>query len=308
VETADEVHQLREEEIRNSVQLATSLNRKLERLDLIEKDLQLSNRTLELLKQEQLVDKKSLKAQQVLTYSLTSALLIMFVASLFIYRSGNQKRKANLTLALRSLRSQMNPHFIYNSLNSVNNHISKKDEKAANKYLSDFSRLMRAVMENSKHDFVPLSSEMEILKLYLFLEHSRFSDKFDYTIEVEEEIDADACSIPPMLVQPFVENAIWHGLRYRESKGQLGLSFRKSNGCVVIAITDNGIGRKKSEELKTKNQKGHNSTGLLNIRNRIELINQLFDIKLELTIEDLDHESQTGTRVEIMVPRIKGGE
>ncbi len=302
VETTDELHRIKEAEIKNSMLITTSLNRKLDRLDLIEKELQLSNRTVELLKQEQQVDKKTLKAQQMLTYSLTSALVIMLIASGFVYRSGNQKRKANQTLALRSLRSQMNPHFIYNSLNSVNNHISRKDEKAANKFLADFSRLMRAVMENSKHDFVPLSSEIEILKLYLFLEHSRFNDKFDYTFEIDPDIDTDAYQIPPMLVQPFIENAIWHGLRYRDTKGILTVSIIKKTEMIEVIITDNGIGRKKSQELKTKNQKEHQSTGLLNIRNRIDLINELFHIKLEVNIEDQDQTDQSGTIVKIRIP------
>ena len=117
-------------------------------------------------------------------------------------------------LELKSLRAQMNPHFIFNSLNSVNSFISKNDDRSANKYLSQFSRLMRMVLENSKHDFVSLDSEIEILKLYLELEHLRFQDKFDYDFTIGGGVKKDEIEIPPMLIQPFIENSVWHGLRY----------------------------------------------------------------------------------------------
>jgi len=205
-------------------------------------------------------------------------------------------------LALKSLRSQMNPHFIYNSLNSVNNYISKSDEKAANKFLSDFSRLMRSVMDNSKHDFVTLSSEIQILEVYLKLEHSRFSDKFDYQFDVSKELEAEQYLVPPMLIQPFIENAIWHGLRYRNDKGLLNVSVNKDKDAIKVLIQDNGIGRKKSEELKTKNQKEHASTGLKNIENRISIINQLYHTKIGLAIIDIEDEHETGTHVTLTIP------
>lgn len=302
VQTMDDIYKKRESEIVSAMKIATTLNRKLERLDLIEKDLRLSQKTVDLLRQEQLVNMRELKAQRILTYSLFGALIILSIASFFVLRSMNMKRKANQMLALRSLRSQMNPHFIYNSLNSVNNFISKNDERSANKYLSDFSRLMRSVMENSKHDFVLLSSETEILRLYLTLEHSRFNDKFDYTLEVEEGLENKGFMVPPMLIQPFIENAIWHGLRYKEVRGMLNVNLREDDTNIIVTVEDDGIGRKKSMELKTKFQKEHNSTGMMNIENRIGIINRLFDSKIEINIEDLDKEKEEGTRVVIKIP------
>ena len=166
-------------------------------------------------------------------------------------------------LALKSLRSQMNPHFIFNALNSVNSFIAKNDERSANRYLSDFSMLMRAVLENSEEDFIPLSKELELLELYVKLEHSRFSEKFDYHIQVDEQLNREAFLIPPMLLQPFVENAIWHGLRYKENKGSLEITFNQMDADhLQISITDDGIGRKQSAELKTRHQKNQNSKGL----------------------------------------------
>ncbi len=115
----------------------------------------------------------------------------------------------------------MNPHFIFNTLNSVNNFISKNDERSANRYISDFSKLMRKVLELAQEDLISLEQEIEMLSLYLKLEHLRFKDKFEYKINVEELMDTSDILIPPMLVQPFIENAIWHGLRYKESNGKL---------------------------------------------------------------------------------------
>jgi LytS/YehU family sensor histidine kinase len=302
VSVMDAIYKKREADILASIQITTTLNRKLERLDLIEKDLEVSRKTVDLLHQEQLINLKEMKVQRMFTYSLSAALLILTIASIFILRSSNLKRKANQLLALRSLRSQMNPHFIYNSLNSVNSYISKNDEKAANKYLSDFSRLMRTVMENSKLDFVPLTSEIETIRIYLALEQSRFSDKFEYSFTVDETLETDSINIPPMLIQPFIENAIWHGLRYRDDKGMLLVGIKKFDDTLQIIVEDNGIGRKKSEELKTRFQKGHASTGLMNIENRINIINHLFHAQIDLKIVDLEEQNNKGTRVFLCMP------
>ena len=117
----------------------------------------------------------------------------------------------------------MNPHFVFNSLNSINNYIAQNDELAANKYLSAYSNLMRSTMENSNKDFISLSTELELLKRYLDLEQLRFSDKFSYTISVDENIDCDTIEIPNMLIQPQVENAIWHGLMQKVDRGKLAI-------------------------------------------------------------------------------------
>ena len=226
-------------------------------------------------------------------------MLILLVTSLLVYKSSVQKRKANLLLALRSLRSQMNPHFIFNSLNSVNNFIAQNDERKANKYLTDFSSLMRSVLENSKHDFVPVASEIEILKLYLKLEHFRFRDKFDYTIKIDDSINQSDVEIPPMLIQPYIENAIWHGLRYKEEKGHLELNISKEGDSINAVIIDNGIGRKKSVEMKTKHQKANTSTGLKNTENRLKIINEMYKTRFTILIEDLNKEDKTGTIVKI---------
>jgi tetratricopeptide (TPR) repeat protein len=302
VETQDALNKQKESEIKKSYEVLASLAKQIQRLDLIEKELKISEQTVNLLQQEKLVKEKTYKAQRILSITMIITLVIVILASVLIFRSNIEKRKANQMLALKSLRSQMNPHFIYNSLNSVNNYISKSDEKSANKFLSDFSRLMRSVMDNSKHDFVPLSSELQIIDVYLKLEHSRFNDKFDYEFEINQDLETEQYLVPPMLIQPFIENAIWHGLRYRDSKGFLSVHISSSSEDILVTITDNGIGRKKSEELKTKNQKEHISTGLKNIENRISIINELYNTKIGLQITDIDDGNQTGTSVILTIP------
>jgi len=193
----------------------------------------------------------------------------------------------------------MNPHFIFNALNSVNSFIASNDERAANKYLSEFSQLMRAVLENSEEDFIPLEKEIELLKLYVKLEHFRFKDKFEYSITVAENINTQDFVIPPMLLQPYVENAVWHGLRYKKELGKLTINFVQTDSeTLKITIEDNGIGRKKSKELKTENQKKQRSKGMGNIQKRISILNEMYDDKVDVLIEDAStNEEQIGTKV-----------
>lgn len=265
----------------------------------------LADREEEILRmqQKQALQDADLRQQRNINLMLLTGFIALLIASFFIFRNYRAKRRANKLLALRSLRSQMNPHFIFNSLNSINSFISKNDERSANKYLSSFSRLMRTVMEHSNHDFVPLSAELQVLELYLSLEHFRFADKFDYSFEVDPDIQADQIQVPPMLIQPYIENAIWHGLRYKETPGVLRVAFRQEGDKLIGIIEDNGIGRKRSSELKTKNQKTHTSTGLKNTAQRVALINSLYGKSVSVSMTDLEADSKDcGTRVEIVIP------
>ncbi len=144
-----------------------------------------------------------------------------------IFRTLKKVQTKNKKIALQSLRREMNPHFIFNSLNSVNHFIATNNELEANQYLTKFSKLMRGVMENSTEDFIPFQQELDLLQNYLALEKTRFADKFDYEIEVDENLNLQSQQVPGMLIQPFLENAIWHGLRYRTEKGFLKLGFEK---------------------------------------------------------------------------------
>lgn len=207
-------------------------------------------------------------------------------------------KKRNRMIALQSLRREMNPHFIFNSLNSVNQFIASNNELEANKYLSSYSKLMRNMMENSNKDFIPLSLEIEQLKKYLELERIRFPDKFDYRINIDEEIDTDIIKVPNMIIQPNLENAIWHGLRYRDSIGFLNVSFSIIGKHVLLEIEDNGIGIEQSKKLKTHHQNMHKSRGLKNIHERINLLNKIH--KSGIKIEVVDKDNSKGVKVKII--------
>mgnify|MGYP000573420752 CR=1 FL=1 len=232
--------------------------------------------------------------------------ILLTIGIVYLRRISKQRQVANQQLELRSLRSQMNPHFIFNALNSVNSFISTNDERKANKFLTDFSNLMRTVMENSEFDFLPLSKELEILEVYLQLEHHRFKNKFHYALNIEENIDTDKILLPPMIIQPFIENSIWHGLRYKKEIGELNVNLKLDNGDLIIEIKDNGIGRVKSKEYKTKNQKKNKSIAIKNIENRIKIFEDLHHIKIQYSTSDLNPEKeQPGTFVILRIPQKK---
>lgn len=243
---------------------------------------------------------QAIQRQQWTIYILSSLLLVILIISLFVFRLYRAKKRSNLLLDLKSMRAQMNPHFIFNALNSINAFIAEQNVRLANKYLSDFSRLIRQVLENSKNDWVPLYTEVELLQSYLHLEHLRFSDVFDYEFILDDRLETEML-IPPMMIQPFLENAVWHGLRYRKSKGFLSIHISKQEEHVLVDIQDNGIGRKASQALKTKHQLKQNSTALKNITHRIKIINQLYKLNYHYHIEDL----KEGTRITLKLKERK---
>lgn len=271
-------------------------------LELLRKEKEISQNAINSLVKEDALKEKVLVASRWAIGLLLILILIGLFAVIYILKVSKQRRIANQKLALRTLRSQMNPHFIFNALNSVNSFISENDQRSANKFLTSFSRLMRLVMENSEYDFISIQKELEILGIYLELEHFRFKDKFNYTIYADESLDDDDFEIPPMLIQPYIENAIWHGLRYKENSGNLSLKITKRETDLHIAISDNGIGRKKSAELKTNNQKKNRSTALRNIKERIQIVNELHGLKINVSIIDFNKDG-TGTIVELIVPQ-----
>ncbi|MBC31945.1 MAG: sensor histidine kinase [Muricauda sp.] len=297
VSLVDTLYARKEQEISRAVRLNREIAAKQNRIASLEQDRELTQSKYNLALAEQQLSEESNKRQKWVIYSLIFGLLLMASTAFFYYRSNRQQKLANNLLALKSLRSQMNPHFIFNALNSVNNFIAKSDERSANRFLSEFSVLMRAVLENSEEDFIPLAKELELLELYVKLEHSRFPDKFDYSIEIDENVDVGAFEIPPMLLQPYIENAIWHGLRYKNEKGFLKIGVRQLNADLLqISISDNGIGRKQSAALKTSNQKKQKSKGMGNIKKRIAILNDMYKNKVDVSIEDL-YDDATGTQV-----------
>ncbi len=299
----DKLYIQKEQEISQATRFIRELNTKQNRIATLEKDRELNENKYKLnFASQEIAEQRSLR-QLVIIYALIGVTVLLLLVAYLMSRNIKQQRYANNLLALKSLRSQMNPHFIFNALNSVNTFIAMSDEITANRYLTDFSLLMRAVLENSEEDFIPLKKEIELLDLYVKLEHFRFQDKFDYTITIDPEVDVKQYKIPPMLLQPYVENAVWHGLRYKEEKGKLTIDFRKaSENALEILIIDNGIGRKKSKQFKTTNQKKRKSKGMNNIKKRIEILNNMYSDKVDIFITDL-LETEEGTRVQLILKK-----
>ncbi len=266
------------------------------KIDLLAKDVELEEKDAILLKNQ-------LSTQKIIIGLLSLLLAMALGAFYFIFKNVKAKRQANQLLLLKSLRTQMNPHFIFNALNSINNFISKNDERSANKFLTDFSRLMRLVLDHSQKDFITLDEELNLIDLYLKLEHLRFRDKFDFEFYKDPALQAADIQIPPMLIQPFIENAIWHGLRYKSDKGKLLVHIKKEHETILVAVQDNGIGREKSKALKTDNQKNYKSEGLKNVNKRLALINKIYDKNYQLHITDVSTEEQdVGTLVHLKIP------
>ena len=297
VALVDTLYIRKEQEIARATRFNREISAKQSRISGLEQERELSQSKYDLARTEQELVEETNKRQKWVIYSLILVMIFLGLATFFFYRSNQQQKLANNLLALKSLRSQMNPHFIFNALNSVNNYIAKSDERSANRYLSEFSTLMRSVLENSEEDFIPLTKEIELLRLYLKLEHSRFPEKFDFEVHISEATNVESFQIPPMLLQPYIENAIWHGLRYKEEKGFLHIDIEQRNAnSVVITISDNGIGRKKSAELKTQNQRKQKSKGMGNIKKRIAILNDMYKDKLDVLISDLETDG-SGTKV-----------
>lgn len=213
-----------------------------------------------------------------------------------------EKRKA-LISELHALRSQMNPHFIFNTLSSIQSFITKNDSKDAVHYLSKFSKLMRATLENTKKQRIPIKDEIESLQLYMDLEKLRLNNKFDYQINIDKTIDEQFDEIPPMLIQPYIENAIWHGISHKSGNGIIKISFSlEDENSLKCVVEDDGIGRKKAEEMK----KGHlknKSLGMTITKERLEIINSLKDSKLNINIVDLtENNLPSGTKIELFIP------
>jgi tetratricopeptide (TPR) repeat protein len=251
------------------------------------------------LESEKTLKDELLTRRNTFNYFLLGAIVLLLLFFGSIVKALYSIKTKNKEIALQSLRREMNPHFLFNSLNSVNQFIAQNNELEANKYLTSYSNLMRNTMENSNKDFVTLGNEIENLTKYLELEHLRFKDKFNFEINIDETLDPDTIWVPNMVIQPNLENAIWHGLRYKEQKGLLKLNVQPAGKNIIITIDDNGIGPTKSNELKTHNQKAHNSRGLTNTKERIMLLNQLYKTRITFAINE-KKPPETGTVVQII--------
>lgn len=199
---------------------------------------------------------------------------------------------------LHALRSQMNPHFVFNSLNSIQYYITKNEIELSEKYLVKFSRLIRKFFDFSRNKFISLEQEISLLNNYLEIEKMRFGDNFNYQFIIDKTLNLNEQKIPTMLLQPIVENAVNHGLFHNEGKGLIKIEFLEDplNDYIVI-ISDNGIGLKKAQEIKENSIKKHLSKSSEIIKNRIELLNQSKEWYITYAIKEL--KNTTGTTVQL---------
>ena len=211
---------------------------------------------------------------------------------------------------MTALRAQMNPHFLFNVLNSIKLYMVQNDARTASRYLTKFARLIRLILSNSKLTVVKLSEELSALKLYIEMENFRFNKKFDYSIQVDERIDTDRVDIPPMILQPYVENAIWHGLMHKEEGGrQLTIDIYPDDSMkgIYFIIEDNGIGRERAAQIKTRTATRHKSVGMEITQDRISITNKLFDTNATVEIIDLKYKKTgqaIGTKVVVHLPML----
>ncbi|MCK5839765.1 MAG: histidine kinase, partial [Bacteroidales bacterium] len=204
---------------------------------------------------------------------------------------------------LQTLRLQMNPHFIFNTLNSIQSYILSSDSYNAVEYLGKFSQLMRLILTNSREPFISLAEEVKALTYYLDIEKLRFDNKFEYSFVIDPAIDEEFMEIPPMLVQPYVENAIIHGLIHKEGKGNININLKLDGDLIVWAIEDNGIGREKAMQIKRDSGLQQKSRGMLITMERLKVLNKKNEQIFRVNVIDLKEEKglPTGTRVELRI-------
>jgi tetratricopeptide (TPR) repeat protein len=255
-----------------------------------------------------------LKNNRLLNYGFAGFIILAVAIGMLLYRGSTLKDKRRISemnrkiseITQANLRQQMNPHFIFNTLNSIQYYMYQHDKLATNNYLTKFSSLMRKVLDNSQHTSVPLSDELGALNLYLELESIRFKDKFEYKITIDDEIDLLMHKVPTMLIQPYVENSICHGLIPKEGNGFVNIDLKLKDDYILCTIEDNGIGREAAKERNLKKEGNHNSLGTQITKSRLDLVNDLYGTSLKTIYTDLSGENgeSTGTRVEIHIPII----
>ena len=281
--------------------------------------------------QQQLtIKEQQLKEETLLKKFLTGSLLAFALLSVIILRNitlkrrnekqrlehdleiqklESEKAKSELNhqateLEMLALRAQMNPHFIFNSLNSINRFILQNNKAQASEYLTKFSKLVRLILQNSQASLITLENELESLGLYLDLESLRFEHHFSYEISIAKDLDIEVLKVPPLIIQPYAENAIWHGLMHKEDKGHLQIVLYQEEELLCYKITDDGIGRKKAAELKSKSVSTHKSMGMRITAERIAILQQKTQLHNYIRITDLmlPDSSAGGTEVLLKIP------
>ena len=272
------------------------------------------------LQKDNKIKAEKLKNATMLKWFLTIGLIIIAMSGIIIYRSLSLRRKNYqlksehekatlkqnaIELEMHALRAQMNPHFISNSLSAINLFILENNRLQASEYLAKFARLLRLILQNSQEAFIPLERELQALQLYLELESLRFGNKFTYKINTNDLLDITVITVPPLIIQPYVENAIWHGLMHKKESGYLDIELYTEGRFLFCKISDDGVGRKKAAELKSKSALSYKSMGMSITADRIAMLQEQQDqLGTHIVINDLvlADGSAGGTEVIIKIP------
>jgi tetratricopeptide (TPR) repeat protein len=251
------------------------------------------------------LQKMKLFRTRILLFGFGAFALVFILAVIFYFQRNKLKisQKA-LVLEQKLLRSQMNPHFIFNSLSSIQNFIVTEKPDKASLYLSKFARLVRNILDNSVEEYVVLEKEINTIENYLELQKIRFAGKFDYRIHIADEIDTETLKIPPMLAQPFIENAIEHGIKHRQTPGHIDIRFSVKDHILIFEVEDDGIGRQKAREIAILKDPEHKSMATSLTRERLANLNRKLNEKIRLEIIDLQNAlgEATGTMVRFGIP------
>jgi tetratricopeptide (TPR) repeat protein len=264
------------------------------------------------------IAKQELEKQKLIRNSITGGAGILGFSGIFSFffykrkRDAEQKQKETfLSLQvseteMKALRSQMNPHFIFNALQSIQTFLLSHKSEEANLYLLKFSKLMRAVLENSQHSEVSLKDDMQALELYMQLESIRLTHPFTYQFHIDESVDTESDSIPPLILQPFVENAIWHGLQYKKEAGHINIFISKKNNALYATVEDNGVGRDMSKQVAQPMLLKKESLGMKLTEERLKVLNEVKKFNAHFTITDLftKENKPAGTKIELSLPLV----
>ena len=294
---------------------------KEKQLIIAEKDKDLQSGQLNLQQSQLALKENQLQAQKKQRLFYIGGIVLLILLFVFIYRNIKSRHRTDRLIAterlksekasaahkmaeleLQSLRAQLNPHFMFNSLNAIQELILKEDNDNSHLYLSRFSELLRMLLDNANQPFVSLRKEINLLELYLSLENLRVPD-LNYSIEIDPVIDSNQIAIPNMMLQPYIENAIWHGLSHKKGERNLKIRITRKQDNIICEVEDNGVGRKMATELKSLYRKEHRSRGMELLSKRFNLLSKEYGSDIQTGIEDLhDNGTATGTRVTITVP------
>ena len=284
----------------------TEIERKRELIEIQTKfDTERKEEEIITLSQENELKAYQIKQSRIIQFGLVGVLFFGLAFVILFIRQNKLKEEQEKThLQQKLFRTQMNPHFIFNSLSSIQHLVMNEESEKASIFLAMFSTLVRNVLNSSVNNAITIEEEVKTIESYLALQKIRYSDKFDFIVGVDPQMETESITIPPMLAQPFIENSIEHGMKYKMDKGQIDIRFKLAGDFIIFEVEDNGIGRKKANEMKSKNAPGHKSMATGITQERINVINRKKKRKISLNIIDLKDESgeATGTKVMIEIP------